>query len=67
MSSHIATLYWSGMLVLFFFWAYGIGSFVLDLKNKIIPGIVRYRRGRRRAREQQEREEEREEREKQLY
>ncbi|MBV0903063.1 hypothetical protein [Haloarcula salina] len=67
MSSHLATLYWSGMLVLFFFWAYGIGSFVLDLKNKIIPGIIQYRRGRRRAREQQEREEEREEREKQLY
>ncbi|WP_424004478.1 hypothetical protein ACOZ4I_07285 [Haloarcula salina] len=67
MSSHLATLYWSGMLVLFFFWAYGIGSFVLDLKNKIVPGIIQYRRGRRKAREQQEREEEREEREKQLY
>jgi len=67
MSSHLATLYWSGMLVLFFFWAYGIGSFILDLKNKIIPGIIQYRRGRRKAKEQREREEEREEREQQLY
>ncbi len=55
------------MLVLFFFWAYGIGSFVLDMKNKIIPGLVQYRRGRRAEKAQQEHEEEREERERQLY
>ncbi|MDT3435373.1 hypothetical protein [Haloarcula sp. 1CSR25-25] len=67
MSGHLATLYWSGMLVLFFFWAYGIVSFVLDLKNKIVPGIIQYRRGRRREKAKQEQEEEREEREKQLY
>ncbi|WP_254271263.1 hypothetical protein [Haloarcula marina] len=68
MSSHLAaTVYWGGMLVLFFFWAYGIGSFVLDMKNKIIPGLVQYRRGRRAEKAQQEHEEEREERERQLY
>ena len=67
MSSHVATLYWTGMLVLFFFWSYGIVSFVLDLKNKIIPGLIQYRRGRRREKAKQEQEEEREEREKQLY
>jgi hypothetical protein len=67
MSSHVATLYWTGMLVLFFFWSYGIVSFVLDLKNKIVPGLIQYRRGRRREKAKQEQEEEREEREKQLY
>jgi hypothetical protein len=67
MSAHVATVYWVGMLVLFFFWAYGIGSFVLDLKNKIIPGIIRYRRGRRAEKAKEEREQEREEREQQLY
>lgn len=68
MSSHIvATVYWAGMVVLFFFWAYGFVSFGLDLKNKIIPGLIQYRRGRRREKEKREREEEREEREQQLY
>jgi len=66
-STLVATVYWGGLLVLFFFWAYGIGSFVLDLKNKIIPGIVRYRRGRRAEAAESEREQEREEREQQLY
>ena len=63
----LATVYWGGLLVLFFFWAYGIVSFGLDLKNKIIPGIVQYRRGRRAEKATQEAEQEREEREKQLY
>jgi hypothetical protein len=63
----IATVYWGGLLVLFFFWAYGIVSFLLDLKNKIIPGIIKYRRGRRAEAEQREQEQEREEREQQLY
>ncbi|MFC6976333.1 hypothetical protein ACFQL1_19265 [Halomicroarcula sp. GCM10025709] len=61
------TLWWSLMVVLFFFWAYGIVSFGLDLKNTIIPGIIKYRRGRRRQKAKQQREEEREEREQQLY
>ncbi len=55
------------MLVLFFFWAYGFVSFVLDLKNTIIPGVIQYRRGRRRQKAQQQRDEEREEKERQLY
>ncbi|MBX0294137.1 hypothetical protein [Haloarcula nitratireducens] len=68
MSTHLAaTVYWSGMLVLFFFWAYGVASFVFDMKNKIIPGLVKYRRGRRAEKAEQQREDEREEREKQLY
>ncbi len=63
----LALVYWGGMVVLFFFWAYGIVSFLLDLKNKILPGIVRYRRGRRKLKEEQAEEEEREEKERQLY
>lgn len=53
--------------LLFFFWAYGIVSFVLDLKNKIIPGIRQYLRGRRRLQEERREQEEREEKERQLY
>lgn len=68
MSGHlVATVYWGGMLVLFFFWAYGIVSFGLDLKNKIIPGLIQYRRGRRLEKQKEQQEKEREEREKQLY
>lgn len=53
--------------LLFFFWAYGLVSFVLDLKRKIVPGIRQYRRGRKKIKEEAEAEEERAEREKQLY
>lgn len=60
-------LYVGAMTVLFFFWAYGIVSFLLDLKNKILPGLRRYLRGRREQKERREREQEREERERQLY
>lgn len=68
MSGHlVATVYWGGMLVLFFFWAYGIVSFGLDLKNKIIPGFIQYRRGRRLEKQKEQQEKEREEREQQLY
>jgi hypothetical protein len=63
----VALVYWGGMFVLFFFWVYGIVSFGFDLKNKIIPGILQYRRGRRKLKEEAKREEEREEREQQLY
>jgi hypothetical protein len=52
---------------LFFFWAYGFVSFALDLKNKIIPGIRQYRRGRRKQTEKERERREREEREEQLY
>jgi hypothetical protein len=53
--------------VLFFFWAYGIVSFLLDLKNKILPKTAQFLRGRRRLKEEKEKDEEREEREQQLY
>jgi len=59
--------YFAAGTLLFFFWAYGLVSFVLDLKNKIIPGIRQYRRGRKELKEQAEEESERAEREKQLY
>lgn len=63
----VALVYWGGLVVLFFFWVYGIVSFAFDLKNKILPGIVQYRRGRRKLKAEQDEEAEREEREKQLY
>ena len=67
MVSAAELVYFGGGTVLFFFWVYGIASFALDLKNRIIPGIRKYRRGRRQLKEQQQEEEEREERERQLY
>ncbi|WP_281195278.1 hypothetical protein [Halorubrum sp. F4] len=67
MSNVVALVYYGGMTVLFFFWAYGIVSFVLDVKNKLIPGIRDYREGRKQLKAQAEEEEERESRERQLY
>jgi len=68
MSGHLVTLlYFGGGTLLFFFWVYGIVSFVLDLKNKLIPGARQYWRGRKRLNEEKEKEAEREERERQLY
>jgi hypothetical protein len=67
MVNELGWLYLGGMTVLFFFWAYGIVSFVLDLKNTIVPKTRQYLRGRRRLKEEKKREEEREERERQLY
>ncbi|RDI72750.1 hypothetical protein [Halopelagius longus] len=67
MVNELGWLYLGGMTVLFFFWAYGIVSFVLDLKNTIVPKTRQYIRGRRRLKEEEEREKDREEREKQLY
>ena len=52
--------------LLFVFWAYGIVSFVLDVKNKFVPMARQYLRGRREQKERAEREREREEKEKQL-
>jgi len=54
MSSLVPVLYYGGFTVLFFFWVYGIVSFVRDLKNKIIPGIRAYRRGRQKQAQEQE-------------
>jgi hypothetical protein len=67
MVNELGWFYLGGMTVLFFFWAYGIVSFVLDLKNTIVPKTKQYIRGRRRLKEEKKREREREEREEQLY
>jgi hypothetical protein len=67
MVTDIGLLYVGGMSLLFVFWAYGLVSFVLDVKNKFIPLGRQYLRGRRRETEEAEREDEREEREEQLY
>jgi hypothetical protein len=32
--------------LLFVFWAYGVVSFALDVKNKLIPAVRQYRQGR---------------------
>ena len=63
----VALVYWGGMVVLFFFWVYGIVSFAFDLKNKIVPGVLQYRRGRRKLDAEKSEEAERDERERQLY
>ncbi|QCJ46594.1 hypothetical protein [Haloprofundus sp. MHR1] len=67
MVTELGLLYIGMVTLLFFFWAYGIVSFVLDLKNVIIPKGRQFLRGRRRIKEQEKQEEEREERERQLY
>lgn len=40
----VALVYTAGVLVLFFFWIYGIVTFVRDLKNYVIPAYRQYRR-----------------------
>jgi hypothetical protein len=52
--------------LLFFFWAYGLVSFVLDVKNKLLPLTRQYLEGRRKLEEDKQKEEERDERERQL-
>jgi hypothetical protein len=53
--------------LLFFFWAYGIIRFVMDLRNIYIPKTRQYIRGRRRLKQRREEEDERDEQEQQLY
>lgn len=67
MISQIGWFYVGGVTLLFFFWAYGIVSFGLDVKNKVLPGIRQYLRGRRLRKAKDRQEEEREEHERQLY
>lgn len=55
--------YLVGGTVLFFFWAYGIVSFTLDVKNKFIPVARKVWAARRERTEESEREEK----ERQLY
>ena len=67
MVNELGWLYLIGGTVLFFFWAYGIVSFVRDCKNRFLPAVRQYLTGRTRQREEAEQEREREERERQLY
>lgn len=67
MITRVGLLYVVGVTALFFFWAYGIASFVRDLRRTYVPAIRRYRSGRRERKAHEEREAEREERERQLF
>ncbi|WP_435195116.1 hypothetical protein [Natronomonas sp. EA1] len=58
--------YFAAGSLLFGFWAYGLVSFALDVKNKFIPLVREYRRERQEKQTQERREQEREERERQL-
>lgn len=67
MVSTLGWFYLVGGTVLFFFWAYGIVSFILDLKNYIIPGVNGIITERRADAEAAEREREEQEKKRQLY
>ncbi|WP_458205053.1 hypothetical protein [Haladaptatus sp. NG-SE-30] len=67
MATELGWFYLGAGTLLFFFWAYGIVSFALDLKNKIIPGIRTLLANRRAQKEDEDREREREEKKQQLY
>jgi len=60
-------LYLFAGTVLFFFWAYGIASFVRDTRRTYVPAIRRYLALRRENQEAAEEREAREEAERQLY
>lgn len=67
MVTELGWLYLGAGTLLFFFWAYGIVSFVLDVKNKYVPGARTLLENRRAEKEKEEREREREEQQQQLY
>ncbi len=67
MSELIPIIYYGGLTTLFFFWIYGIVSFALDIRHKVIPIVRQYRRTRTTRKQQQEHDNERQEREEQLY
>lgn len=67
MAVEFGLVYFGAGTLLFFFWAYGIVSFVLDLKNKIIPGLRTLIDNRRAQKAEEEREREREDKKQQLY
>jgi len=66
MVTALGWFYLIGGTVLFFFWAYGIVSFVLDAKNKLLPAVRRWLAAREAERAEAESETEREETERQL-
>ncbi|GAA0229929.1 hypothetical protein ACFFQF_13595 [Haladaptatus pallidirubidus] len=67
MAVEFGLVYFGAGTLLFFFWAYGIVSFVLDVKNKIIPGLRTLIENRRAQKAEEEREREREDKKQQLY
>ncbi|WP_266077879.1 hypothetical protein [Haladaptatus caseinilyticus] len=67
MGVEFGLLYFGAGTLLFFFWAYGIVSFALDLKNKIVPGIRTLLENRRAQKADEEYEREQEEKKQQLY
>lgn len=62
-----ALVYFGGGTLLFFFWVYGIASFIRDVRYKGVPAVRQYVRGRRRQRDEARKAHEREESERQLY
>ncbi len=67
MAVEFGLLYFGAGTLLFFFWVYGIVSFALDLKNKVIPGIRTLLENRRAQKADEERERDREDKKQQLY
>ena len=63
----VSVLYLAAVTALFVPWAYGLYALGRDGKNRLLPAVRQYVRGRRRQKEEAEREEEREERRRQLY
>jgi len=66
----VTTFGWAYLVagtLLFFFWAYGIVRFVMDVRSIYLPKARQYLRGRRKLKEDRAEEEERREKEEQLY
>lgn len=66
MVTTLGLLYMVAVIVLFFFWAYGIYAFFRDLKRSFIPKFRQYRRGRKRLSEETDPEDELDEDQEQL-
>jgi hypothetical protein len=67
MVTTLGWLYLAAGMLLFFFWAYGIIRFIMDVRSIYIPKLRQYLRGRRKLKADREEEEERREKEEQLY
>lgn len=63
MVTTLGIIYVVAVVVLFFFWAYGIYAFFRDLKRSFIPKFRQYRRGRKRLKGEGDEDESDEERE----
>lgn len=56
MVTTLGIAYVVAVVILFFFWAYGIYAFFRDLRRSFIPKFRQYRRGRKRLKEESEEE-----------